>query len=286
MKFAIESLPFHDFSFTVTMDGIARLGFRAVNLWASAPPLAHHVDVARDDPSVIVRELSRRGLDACGVTMYGKPAEEIAEGIRFASAVGAGRVIFDCEANFSDFIGRFLPSLLSLAEREAVDICIENHLTVPFTADFEGGGHEGERWEEGVDSFEQIKRLVTELDHPNLKICVAPAHLWVMNESVIEVSTWLLERKKLGYYYVWDASRQYRRGEDGLNFGPGEEQLPRLGGTLDHGVILRQLSSLGYSGYAALKCHGTAGWPYAKVVTLLEQSRDHLRKTAGEDALG
>jgi sugar phosphate isomerase/epimerase len=284
MRFGIESLPFHDFSLGVTAQAIADLGFRWVNLWASASPLAHHVDVAADDPEAVLARLDRHGLRASGVTMYGRSQEEIAEGVCFASAIGAGRVIFDCEANFPDFVGKFLPPLLEVAECEGVDICVENHLTVPFTSDFEEGGHEDERWDEGVDTFAQIKRLVTELDHPNLKVCIAPCHLWVMGESVIEVTTWLLERKKLGYYYIWDISRGYCRGEDGLNFGPGEEQLPRVGGVLDHGLVLRALAQFGYAGIASLKCHGTAGWPFERVVTLLEQSRDHLLHSAGSSA--
>ncbi|MCU1489931.1 MAG: Xylose isomerase protein barrel [Acidimicrobiaceae bacterium] len=284
MQFGIESLPFHDFSLGTTAQAVADLGFRWINLWDSAPPLAHHVDVGKDSPAEVLATLDRLGLRASGVTMYGKSQEEIAQGVRFAAAVGAGRVIFDCEATFADFVDHFLPPLLEEAGRNGVDICVENHLTVPFSADFEAGGHEAERWEEGVDSFAQIKRLVTELDHPNLKVCMAPSHLWVMEESIIEVATWLLERKKLGYCYVWDISSSYRRGEDGLNFGPGEEQLPRVGGTLDHGLILRALSRLGYDGIAALKCHGTAGWPFDKVTSLLAQSRDYLVRTAGADA--
>ena len=35
-------------------------------------------------------------------------------------------------------------------------------------------------------------------------MCVAPAHLWVVNETISEVITYLAERKKLFHYYVWD----------------------------------------------------------------------------------
>jgi sugar phosphate isomerase/epimerase len=276
VPYAVESLPFHDFPLEVMAAEVARLGFSRVNLWSSAPPLAAHVDVHKDDPDRVLRVLARHGLEPCGVTMYGRTQDDIAQGIVFASQTGARSVIFDCEANYPVFTGEFLPPLLRVAEQRGVTICVENHLTVPFTADFEEGGHESDRWDEGVDSFTQIKRLVTDLDHPNLKVCLAPSHLWVMNESVAEVATYLMERGKLGYYYIWDISRGYRRGQDGLNFGPGEEQLPRLGGTLDHRMLLRLLGNAGYAGVASLKCHGTAGWPLGKVTAQLAQSWRHL----------
>lgn len=279
MKYALESLPYHDFPLEVMAPEVARLGFQWVNLWASAPPLASHVDVAQDDPWEVARRLQRFGLSISGVTMYGKSRDEIEQGILFASQVGAKSVVFDCEASYNTYINDFLPPLLKTAEARGVDICVENHLTVPFTEDFETGGHEEERWEEGVDTFAQIKRLVADVDHPNLKVCVAPPHLWVMNESIIEVVTYLLEREKLGYYYIWDIDRNYRRGSDGLNFGAGEQQLPRFGGTLNHGVLLRALSVLGYQGTASLKCHGTAGWSFSKVSSQLRQSQSYLQRS-------
>ena len=281
MRFAIESAPFHEVSLDSMGREVAHLGFRYVNLWASARPLAAHVDVVQDDPRRVAQRLERWGLSAVGVTMYGKSQEEIAEGISFAAALGAQRVIFDCECNFPTFVDTFLPPLVHKAESQGVDICVENHLTVPFTYDFECGGHEQERWHEGVDTFAQIKRLVTEIDHPNLKICLAPPHLWVVGESILEVATFRLERKKLGYYYVWDISRSYHRGADGLNFGPGQEQLPRVTGTLDHGFLLKVLAAAGYNGYASLKCHGTADWSCEEVSRRLTQARNHVINVAG-----
>ena len=127
-------------------------------------------------------------------------------------------------------------------------IAVENHITVPFTEDMDQGGHEEERWTEGVDTLAQIKRLLTDLDTPWIGVCVAPAHLWVVNETISEVITYLAERKKLFHYYVWDIGRSYRRGVDGLNFGPGEEPLPRPDGTLDHGGAAADAGERGLRG--------------------------------------
>jgi len=277
MKYAAESLPFHDVGLETALGAIKGLGFNYVNLWSSEPPLAHHVDVGGDSPESVGKCLEWFGLRPCGLTMYGKSEAELRAGIEFAGRLGAGRLIFDCEAPFKVFVGSLLPGLLEVADRWGVDICVENHLTVPFTPDFERGGHEEERWEEGVDSFSQIKRLCSELPHPRLKVCLAPSHLWVMDESICAVADYLIERGKLGYYYIWDVSGSYVRGRDGLNFGPGEEQLPRPGGSLDHGNILGYLNQRRYDGFCSLKCHGTAGWSLSKVQLELQKALEHLR---------
>jgi sugar phosphate isomerase/epimerase len=276
-RFTAESLPYHDYSLPDMLRQIAGLGFTEVNLWSSRSPLASHVNPG-DDLGAVRRALDTYGLSACGLTMYGHDLQGMLERIELARELGIDRVVFDCEANFSDFVGQFLPPLVEAAASAGVKVAVENHLTVPFTPDFEAGGNEDRRWDEGVDSFHQIKRLIEEIDHPNLGVCLAPPHLWVMQESISEVITWLAERKKLFYYYLWDIDRNYRRGVDGLNFGPGELQLPRPGGTLDHAVPLETLRRVGYSGVVSLKCHGTRGWELSKVTEQLRSSRDYIRE--------
>lgn len=274
--FGAEILPYHDFSLEDGLRELANLGFTHVNLWSSRAPLAHHVNPG-DDPEAIKALLRKYGITPTGLTMYGKTEDEMRQRIEFAADLGIDTVVFDCEANYGDFVGSFLPALLPTCEKVGVRIAVENHITVPFTEDMEKGGHEGERWSEGVDTFGQIKRLITDLNSPYVGVCVAPAHLWVMNETISEVITYLAERKKLFYYYVWDIDRAYRRGVDGLNFGPGEQQLARPDGTLDHGVLLRTLASVGYEGTASLKCHGTVGWPIEYVTERFGASAEYVR---------
>jgi sugar phosphate isomerase/epimerase len=274
--FGAEIVPYHDFSLEDSLRELASLGFTHVNLWSSASPLAHHINPG-DDVGQIKALLKKYGITPTGLTMYGKTQDEMRQRIEFAAELGIDMVVFDCEAQYSDFVGSFLPGLLPTCEKTGVRIAVENHITVPFTADMDRGGHEGERWAEGVDTLAQIKRLITDLDTPYVGVCVAPAHLWVMNETISEVLTYLAERKKLFYYYIWDIDRAYRRGLDGLNFGPGEQQLARPDGTLDHGVLLRTLASLGYEGVASLKCHGTQGWPIEHVTEQLARSAAFVR---------
>ncbi|MGH3518297.1 MAG: sugar phosphate isomerase/epimerase family protein [Haloechinothrix sp.] len=275
-RYTAEILPYHDFPLEVAVRELARLGFTEVNLWTSAQPLASHVNPG-DDPARILATLDRYGMRPCGLTMYGKTQDEVLERIDFARELGIDTIIFDCEANYPDFVGKYLPPLVEAAARNGVRIAVENHLTVPFTSDFESGGHEEKRWDEGVDTLAQITRLVTDIDHPNLGVCLAPPHLWVMGETISAAIALLAERKRLFYYYVWDVDRDYQHGVDGLNFGPGEKQLPRPDGTLDHVVPLGALKRVGYQGAASLKCHGTAGWSLDKVTSELSKSDAYIR---------
>tara|TARA_R100000365_G_scaffold2844_1_gene8831 strand:- start:1176 stop:2036 length:861 start_codon:yes stop_codon:yes gene_type:complete len=274
--YTAEILPYHDHPFEESVRRLASLGFTEINLWSSAAPLGHHVNPG-DDPAEILRILDKYGVRPCGLTTYGKNQDEILERVEFAGALGIDTLIFDCEANFPDFVSSFLPPIVEAGRRHGVRIAVENHLTVPFAADFEAGGNEDRRWDEGVDTFAQIKRLLTEIDDPYLGVCVAPPHLWVMEETISEVLTYLAERKRLFYYYIWDIDRAYRRGVDGLNFGPGERQLASPEGTLDHRVLLTHLSNLGYEGAASLKCHGTAGWSMDRIDAELSRADQYIR---------
>lgn len=275
-RYTAEILPYHDYSLEESLRELAGLGFTEVNLWSSAQPLASHVNPG-DDVGKIKSLLERYGMKPCGLTMYGKTQDEILERIELASELGIDTVVFDCEANYADFVSTFLPPLVEAGERNGVRISVENHLTVPFSADFESGGNEDRRWDEGVDTFAQIKRLVTDIDHPNLGVCLAPPHLWVMGETISEIIMFLAERKRLFYYYIWDIDRNYQHGVDGLNFGPGEKQLPRRDGTLDHAVPLGALKRVGYEGAASLKCHGTHGWSLQKITDELRASDDYVK---------
>jgi sugar phosphate isomerase/epimerase len=275
-RYTAEILPYHDIPFEDAVRDLADIGFKEVNLWSSAAPLGHHVNPG-DDPGKILATLDKYGMKPCGLTVYGKTQEEILERIQFASDLGIDTVIFDCEANYSDFVGKFLPPIVEAGARAGVRIAVENHLTVPFSADFEAGGNEDKRWDEGVDTFAQIKRLVRDLDDPFLGVCLAPPHLWVMEETISDVITFLTERKRLYYYYIWDIDRAYQHGTDGLNFGPGEKQLPTSEGTLDHHFLLKELDRAGYAGAASLKCHGTHGWSLDKIGVELRRSDAYIR---------
>ncbi len=280
LRYTAEILPYHDIDFEDAIRDLAEIGFTEVNLWSSAAPLGHHVNPG-DDPKAILNILEKYGVRPCGLTAYGKNQSEMLERVEFAAELGIDTLIFDCEANYADFVSTFLPPIVEAGRRAGVRIAVENHLTVPFSADFETGVNEENRWDEGVDSFTQIKRLIRDIDDPALGICLAPPHLWVMEETISDVVTFLMERKKLLYYYIWDIDRSYRHGLDGLNFGPGEQQFARPDGTLDHAVLLRHLARTGYTGPASLKAHGTGGWSLQKISDEVRAADAYIRPIVG-----
>jgi sugar phosphate isomerase/epimerase len=275
-RYGAEILPYHDFDLETALSELAKIGFREVNLWSSAAPLAHHINPG-DDAKKIRALLEKYKMRPSGITAYGKTQQEMLDRIDLASEIGIDTMVFDCESNYDDFVNKFLPPLVERGRKKGVKIAVENHLTVPFSSDFETGINEENRWDEGVDTLAQIKRLINDIDDPFLGVCIAPSHLWVMNETISEVITYLAERKRLFYYYIWDIDRNYKRGVAGLNFGPGEMQLPRLDGTLDHAVLLGTLNRVGYTGPASLKCHGTHGWSLEKVTQQFSTSNDYIK---------
>ena len=275
-RYGAEILPYHDFDLETGLSELSKLGFKEVNLWSSAAPLAHHINPG-DDTKKIRDLLEKYKMRPSGITTYGKTQQEMLDRIDLASEIGIDTMVFDCESNYPDFVNKFLPPLVERGRKKGVKIAVENHLTVPFSSDFETGTNEENRWDEGVDTLAQIKRLINDIDDPFLGVCIAPSHLWVMNETISEVITYLAERKRLFYYYIWDIDRNYKRGVDGLNFGPGEMQLPRKDGTLDHAVLLGTLNRVGYTGPASLKCHGTHGWPLEKVTSQFSMSNDYIK---------
>ena len=72
---------------------------------------------------------------------------------------------------------------------------------------------------------------------------------------------------------IWPTSM----ASTGSTSGPGDKQLPRPDGRLDHAVLLGALKRVGYDGAASLKCHGTAGWPINKVTEQLRASDAYVR---------
>jgi len=275
-RYGAEILPYHDFDLETGLSELSKLGFKEVNLWSSAAPLAHHINPG-DDTKKIRDLLEKYKMRPSGITTYGKTQQEMLDRIDLASEIGIDTMVFDCESNYPDFVNKFLPPLVERGRKKGVKIAVENHLTVPFSSDFETGTNEENRWDEGVDTLAQIKRLINDIDDPFLGVCIAPSHLWVMNETISEVITYLAERKRLFYYYIWDIDRNYKRGVDGLNFGPGEMQLPRKDGTLDHAVLLGTLNRVGYTGPASLKCHGTHGWSLEKVTAQFSMSNEYIK---------
>ena len=276
-ELGIEILPYRDFNFETALKEISALGYKWVNLWSSKAPLPHHVNPG-DNPKEVLSLLRKYDLKPSALSIYVLNLEETKERIELAEQLGISTVIFHCQTYYDDFVQSFIPPVLDFAKKHGVRIAVENQISVPFTENFQSEGHGQTYCEAGVDTLAQIDRLITEINDPNLGICLAPAHLWVLGETISQVINHLMERKKLFFYYAWDISRNYSREKDGLNFGSTHDQLPRADGTLDHAVLFKTLNLAGYDGIVSLCSHATEGWSLEKVTSELAISTKYLQK--------
>ena len=128
-KLGAEIVPYHGYSLDESLRELADMGFTHVNLWTSAPPLAHHVNPG-DDKGAIKETLKKYGITPTGLTMYGKTQEEMRQRILMAAELEIPYVIFDCEVHYPNFVSQFLPPLLETCEATGVKIAVEDHLTV------------------------------------------------------------------------------------------------------------------------------------------------------------
>jgi hypothetical protein len=51
-RYGAEILPYHDFDLETALSELAKMGFREVNLWSSAAPLAHHINPGDDTKKI------------------------------------------------------------------------------------------------------------------------------------------------------------------------------------------------------------------------------------------
>ncbi|NIB33218.1 hypothetical protein HBB16_18105 [Pseudonocardia sp. MCCB 268] len=137
-RYAAEILPYHDVPLDTALGELSGLGFTGgeplvVGLTAGRarqpgrrpvrdPRGAAPARVQRVRPDLL-REGPGRGSPGCGSRID----------------LEIDTVVFDREADYLVFVSRFLPPLLDEAQRLGVRIAVENHLTVPFSADFESG---------------------------------------------------------------------------------------------------------------------------------------------------
>ncbi len=271
-ELGVEMLPYGSYPFAVAVQELASMGFKAVNLWSAKPPLANFVNPG-DNPKEIRSMLAGYGMRPSALSLYCWTQEEMKRRIEFASELGADTVIFHCDMELEDLKNSFLPPLLDAATKRGIKIAIENHVPIK-------SSDPNSRWQRAAETLDDIKRLVVEINHPNVGIALAPPHLWVVNESISETILYLAERKKLFFYYIWDINPNFRQDVGGLNFweSPGNTQVPRPDGTLDHRALLRLLKMVGYEGVVSLKSHGFVGWPLEKITPQLRTSAEYVRK--------
>jgi len=213
--------------------------------------LARHLDPALDPVEEIRRELNVLGLTIDALSIYRCDIEAKLARVEYAAAVGAPSVIFCADRVSYDTFVRSIEPVVARAEALGVRLAIENHIDRP------------------IDTIAAMERLACDLQSPAVGFTIAPPHLEANGESTADAIR-ILGWRVFGFYF-WDLGKQYERVH-GIEFGPGEEQVPGQG-RLDFAPMIAALQDVGYAGSLNVALHGMEGWPLERILPQLAAAK-------------
>ncbi|MEM6364604.1 MAG: TIM barrel protein, partial [Planctomycetota bacterium] len=167
-----------------------------------------------------------------------------------------------------DAIKRFVAQsqkTIELAGEHKVRIVVENHGSTM------------------LDSFDAIDCFLDHIEHPNLRLALAPAHLSSRSESseLAESVARLIHRAgpRLDLFYAWQHGDGFRKA---LPMTRQRQQLPGTG-PLDFAPAMKALAATRFTGVIEVMMHPTPrGIPIAPSITgvtdAIDQSHQYLRK--------
>ena len=256
MRLSTSSIHFMQLPIEQASERIARLGFKAIDIWSAHEGCPHLDDVAkRLGPEGLKKLLEKHKLKLFAFSVYQGGYERYAN---LLGKAGGGVAIRgsapackpeELTARMREFIESLKP-LLELAEKHNSYLAIENHGNALLC------------------SLDSLKAFVEINTSPRLGIALAPYHIQTLKASVPEAIR--ICGKQLLFFYAWQ------------HF-PDVKQLPGVGPT-DMTPWIRSLAEIRYRGYVNPFMHGH---PEADVMAAnLAKSRDYLKncykKTGGE----
>lgn len=248
MRLSTSSIHFMGLPVEQACERIARLGFKAVDIWSAHQGCPHLDDVAkRLGPEGLKEVLVKNKLKLFAFSVYAGGYKRYAEllgkaggGVAVRGSSGACKPE-ELTVRMRDFIESLKP-LVELAEKHNSYLAIENHGNALLCSQ---------------DSF---KAFVDNNTSPRLGIALAPYHVQKQKESVTEAIR--ICGKQLRFFYAWQSYK-------------GSEQLPGVGPT-DMTPWMRALAEIRYRGYVNPFMHGH---PEADVIASnLAKSRDYLKE--------
>jgi sugar phosphate isomerase/epimerase len=250
------------YSLETALAEIARVGFRAVDLWA-VPRVCVHVDPLQDDAERIRRLLDSFGLRPAALSLYGSDVTRALAGIDFAAALGAEVVVTGAGVRSLDEAIEYLKPLARRAEARQIVVAPENHLNSP------------------LESLAEMTGLFDALDGrcgSSLGITYAPPHSFACGEDPDKVI--LALGKRVALFYPWDVPRGYRKGSREVFWSNPDDQLPGQG-SLDFTRMFASLRDVGYSGVASVVWQGSRDWELPRITTALRAASDFLVRHIG-----
>ena len=248
MKLSTSSIHFMQLPIEQACAQIAKLGFKAIDIWSAHEGCPHLDDVLkRLGPDGLMKLLQKHKLKLCAFSVYRGGYQKYAE---LLGKVGGGVAIRGstgpCKSEeLTSKMKQFLESLkplADLAEKYNSYLAIENH---------------GNALLNSLDSF---KAFVDLNQSKRVGIALAPYHLQTIKASIPEAIR--ISGKQLFFFYAWQHS-------------PGVKQLPGVGPT-DITPWLQALAQIKYPRYVNPFMHGH---PKTEVmIKNLKISRDYLQQ--------
>ena len=247
MRLSTSSIHFMKLPIEQACERIAKLGFKAIDIWSAHEGCPHLDDVAKRLGADGLKELlAKLKLKLFAFSVYRGGYERYAELLGKAgggvAVRGSGPACKPEEltTRMRKFIEQLKP-LAEMAEKYNSYLAIENHGNALLC------------------SLDSLKAFVDINKSPRLGIALAPYHIQTLKASVPEAIR--ICGKQLLFFYAW---QHY----------PGSEQLPGIGPT-DMTAWIRALADIRYRGYVNPFMHGH---PETDVMSAnLAKSHDYLR---------
>jgi len=247
MRLSTSSIHFMELPIEQACERIAKLGFKAIDIWSAHQGCPHLDDVAkRLGAEGLKKLLAKHKLKLFAFSVYSGGYERYAELLGKAgggvAVRGSGPACKPEEltARMRQFIEQLKP-LAELAEKHNSYLAIENHGNALLCS---------------LDSF---KAFVDINKSPRLGIALAPYHIQSLKASVPEAIR--ICGRQLLFFYAW---QHY----------PDSEQLPGVGPT-DMMSWIQALADVRYRGYVNPFMHGH---PETDVMSAnLAKARDYLK---------
>ena len=247
MRLSTSSIHFTGLPIEQACERIAKLGFKAIDIWSAHAGCPHLDDVAkRLGPEGLKELLARHQLKLCAFSVYTGGYERYAE---LLGKAGGGVAVRGSEGacapdeltpRMRAFIEGLKP-LVELAERNDSQLAIENHGNALLC------------------SLDSLKAFVDINTSPRLGVALAPYHVQTLKASVPEAIR--ICGRQLLFFYAWQHSA-------------GSEQLPGTGPT-DMTPWLQALADIRFRGYVNPFMHGEIE---PEVMSAnLSKARDYLK---------
>ena len=247
MRLSTSSIHFMELPIEQACERIAKLGFKAIDIWSAHEGCPHLDDIAkRLGAEGLKKLLAKHKLKLFAFSVYSGGYERYAE---LLGKAGGGVAVRGsgpaCKPEeLTDRMRKFieqLKPLAELAEKHNSYLAIENHGNALLC------------------SLDSLKAFVDINKSPRLGIALAPYHIQTLKASVPEAIR--ICGEQLLFFYAW---QHY----------PDSEQLPGIGPT-DMTPWIQALADIRYRGYVNPFMHGH---PQADVMEAnLAKARNYLR---------